>query len=117
VTVGERVMQVADPNKVELQAWLPTADAIPVASGDTLTLYPQGAPFSSFHATVTSVAYRAETTRDGYLAYRVKASFAIGEPAPRIGQLGSARLHGGWAPLAYVLLRRPLVQLRQWLGW
>jgi len=117
VTLGERVLQVADPAKVELVAWLPAADLLPVAPGDTLTLYPQGAPLQSFEARVLSVAYRAEVTRDGFLAYRVKAQFAPGQPTPRIGQLGTARLQGGWAPLAYVALRRPLAVLRQWLGW
>jgi multidrug resistance efflux pump len=117
VTLGERVLQVADPTKVELVAWLPAADLLPVSPGDTLTLYPQGSPLQSFDATVLSMAYRAEVTRDGFVAYRVKASFLAGQPVPRIGQLGTARLHGAWAPLAYVALRRPLAVLRQWLGW
>lgn len=117
VTLGERVLQVADPAKVELVAWLPAADLLPMTPGDTLTLYPQGSPLQSFDATVLSVAYRAEVTRDGFLAYRVKANFAAGQPLPRIGQLGTARLHGAWAPLVYVALRRPLAVLRQWLGW
>ena len=117
VTLGERVLLLADPAKVELVAWLPAADVLPVAPGDTLTLYPQGSPLSSFDAKVTSVAYRAEVTREGFLAYRVKAAFAQRSGAtPRIGQLGTARLQGGWAPLAYVALRRPLSVVRQWLG-
>jgi len=117
VTVGERILQVADPSQVELAAQLPAADHIEVAPGDVLTLYPQGAPLASFEARVISVAYRAELTPDGFLAYRIKAEFLPGQAPPRIGQLGSARLRGPWAPLAYVLLRRPLVAARQWLGW
>jgi hypothetical protein len=31
--------------------------------------------------------------------------------------MGTARLEAGWAPLIYIALRRPLVVLRQWLGW
>ena len=116
VSVGERVLLVADPHRVELVAWLPAADALPVAAGDTLTLYPQGVVLGSYEATVTSVSYRTEMAHDGYLAYRVKAAFAPGK-APRLGQVGTARLHGGWAPLAYAVLRRPLGLARQWLGW
>lgn len=115
VGLGERVLLIADPAKVELVVWLPVADLLPVAPGDTLSFHPQGAPLASFTATASSIAYRAEAARDGVLAYRIKASFPAGEPAPRLGQLGSARLHGGWAPLAYVVLRRPLAALRQWL--
>jgi hypothetical protein len=117
VSLGERVLLLADPAQVELVAWLPAADLLPVAPGDTLTLYPQGAPLQSYEARVRSVAYRAELTREGFPAYRIKADFAAGPPVPRIGQLGSARLRGGWAPLLYVALRRPLAVARQWLGW
>lgn len=117
VTVGERILLVADPAQVELTAQLPAADHIEVAPGDVLTLYPQGAPLASFEARVISVAYRAELTPEGFLAYRIKAAFLPGQAPPRIGQLGSARLRGPWAPLAYVVLRRPLVAARQWLGW
>ena len=117
VSLGERVLLIADPARVELTAWLPAADLLPLAAGDRLTLYPQGAPLASFDARIASVAYRPEMTREGYLAYRIKASFDSGQALPRIGQLGTARLHGGWAPLIYVALRRPLAVARQWLGW
>ncbi len=117
VTLGERVLLVADPARVELVAWMPAADRLPVSPGDTLTLHPQGAPMQSFDARVESVSYRAEATREGFMAYRIKASFRTDQPLPRIGQLGSARVYGGWAPLIYVALRRPLSTVRQWLGW
>ncbi|MGQ3050361.1 MAG: efflux RND transporter periplasmic adaptor subunit [Roseateles sp.] len=117
VAVGERILVVADPAKVELAVHLPAADHLDVAPGDVLTLYPQGSPLASFDARVASVAYRAEPTPGGYLAYRIKADFEPGAAAPRIGQLGTARVRGPWAPLVYVMLRRPLVAVRQWLGW
>lgn len=117
VNLGERVLLLADPAKVELAAWLPAADVIELQPGDVITLYPQGDPFTSFDAVVQTVAYRAEATHEGFLAYRIKAAFAEGSTPPRIGQLGTAHLHGGWVPLAYAALRRPLVSVRQWLGW
>lgn len=117
VAVGERILVVADPARVELAAHLPAADHIEVAPGDVLTLYPQGAPLDSFDARITTVAYRAEPTPEGFLAYRIKAEFLPGPAVPRIGQLGTARVRGPWAPLVYVVLRRPLVAARQWLGW
>jgi multidrug resistance efflux pump len=117
VVVGERILVVADPARVELTVYLPAAEHIEVAPGDVLTLYPQGSPLASFDARVRSVSYRAEPTPDGFLAYRIKAEFVQNQAAPRIGQLGTARLRGPWAPLVYVMLRRPLVAVRQWLGW
>jgi len=117
VTLGERILLVADPARVELTAWLPAGDRIDVKPGDTLKLYPQGSPLASFDARVLNVAYRAEVTPEGFLAYRMKAAFEPGQPMPRIGQLGTARLQGDWSPLIYVVLRRPLGSVRQWLGW
>ncbi len=117
VALGERILLVADPARVELTAWLPAGDQIEVAPGDALVLYPQGTPFTSFDAKVLSVAYRAELAPEGFLAYRIKAAFEPGQPVPRIGQMGTTRVKGPWAPLAYVVLRRPLGAARQWLGW
>lgn len=117
VSIGERILVVADPTRVELAVNLPAGDHLEVQPGDLLTLYPQGSPLDAFDARVTTVAYRAEPTPEGFLAYRIKAAFVADAAAPRIGQLGTARVRGPWAPLVYVVLRRPLVAARQWLGW
>ena len=82
VTVGERVLLIADPAKVELVVWLPVADLLPVRPGDGLTLYPQGSPLESFEATVTSVAYRAEVARDGCSPIESRPSSTPGRRSP-----------------------------------
>jgi len=117
VTIGERVLTLADPAKVELTVYLPVRDALDLAAGSPVTLYANGAALQTYSATLTTVAYRAETAHDGLLAYRIKATFAAREAAPRLGLQGMAKLRAGRAPLAYVLLRRPLAAARQWLGW
>lgn len=116
VAVGEKVMLLADPASVELTAWLPVADNVDVKPGATLTLYPKSSPLHAYDARIETVAWRAEPTPEGVLAYRVKASFAAGT-LPALGVMGTARIHGPWVPLAYYLLRRPLATARQWLGW
>ncbi|MHC1481687.1 efflux RND transporter periplasmic adaptor subunit [Frateuria aurantia] len=117
VSVGEKILAIADPARVELTAWLPVADNVDVKAGSTLTLYPGSSPLASYDARIDSIAYRAETTPQGILAYRVKASFQAGARHPGLGTMGTARIHGGWVPLSYYLLRRPLTIVRQWLGW
>lgn len=116
VSVGEKVMLLADPANVELTAYLPVADNVDVKPGATLTLYPKSSPLSAYDARIDTVAYRAEPTPDGVLAYRVKATFS-GDTRPVLGAMGTARIHGRWVPLAYYVLRRPLTTVRQWLGW
>lgn len=117
IAVGERVLTLADPAKVELSIALPVADAFDLAPGASITLYPNGSLFTSYDGTLTNAAYRAEPTPDGVLAYRLKARFASADLPPRLGLMGMAKVRGNWAPLAYYLLRRPLAATRQWLGW
>ncbi|PMS32177.1 CusB/HlyD membrane fusion family barrel-sandwich protein [Trinickia symbiotica] len=116
VSIGEKVMLLADPAHVELTAYVPVADNVDVVPGATVTLYPKSSPLAAYDARIDTVAYRAEPTPDGVVAYRVKATF-VGSVKPSLGVMGTARIHGHWVPLAYYLLRRPLATARQWLGW
>jgi hypothetical protein len=117
VSIGERVLTLADPDKVELSIALAVKDAIELQTGSEVTLYPNGSALSSFDASLKSIAYRAEPTPDGQLAYRHKADFDSKSAAPRIGMMGTAKLRAGRVPLIYFALRRPLAATRQWLGW
>ena len=117
VAAGEKVMTLADPSQLELSAYLPAAEAIRIELGGELKLYPSASPTESYDATITRIAYRAEVTEDGILAYRIQARFTPGDTPPRLGQTGTVRVYGDWVPLGYYALRRPLAGLRQWLGW
>ena len=117
VATGERIMTLADPRRVELAIQLPANERFAVQPGARATLYPNASPLSAYAARVTQVAYSAELTHDGLMAYRIKAQFAADVPPPRIGLMGSAKLHGSHVPLIYFALRRPLTVLRQWAGW
>jgi hypothetical protein len=119
VAVGERILLLADPAHVELTAYVPVADNVDVKAGQIITLYPKSSPLATYDARIDSVAYRAEPTPDGVLAYRVRATFsdAHATARPPLGAMGTARIHGNWVPLCYYVLRRPLTLARQWLGW
>ena len=115
VTVGEKVLLLADPAKVELTAQMPVAEQINVKPGQAITFYPDANATHAYAATVISVAYVAAETDGGVLAYRVRASIQA-EDLPRLGLRGTARISAGWAPFFYYALRRPLTLVRQWLG-
>ena len=117
VMIGERVMQIADPERVEITIRLPLADAIDFAPDAKVSLYLTNAPQFSYHGQLTYAAYKAEVMPDGVVAYKLKADFAPDETPPRLGLTGTAKIHGGWAPLVYYVLRRPLAAARQWVGW
>jgi len=80
--------------------------------------YPKASPFSSYVATVDTVAYGAEPNEENVLAYRIRAHFDAGTAVPRLGLTGSARVYvHSRVPFIYTVLRRPLAVARQWLGW
>ena len=116
VATGERIMRIAAPDDVEIEAWLALGDAIPLAPGAPVSLYLASSPLDPVTARVRYVAYEAAARPDGNWAYRVRATLD-GVTAQRVGLKGTARLSGAWAPLAYWVLRRPLAAVRQALGW
>lgn len=117
VTVGERVLQIADPGRVEIALRLPVADAIELAEHADVTLYLTTAPQYAYSGALSYRGYRPEAGPDGIVAYKLKAGFGAGQSLPRLGLTGTAKLYGAWVPLAYYALRRPLAAARQWLGW
>ncbi|TQK04775.1 efflux RND transporter periplasmic adaptor subunit [Herbaspirillum sp. SJZ107] len=115
VGTGERIMRIASPRDVEVEAWLAVGDALPLESGAPLKLYLASSPLDPVTATVRYVAYEAQARPDGSYAYRVRARLD-GDTGQRVGLKGTAKLSGAWAPLAYWILRRPLAAMRQMIG-
>jgi multidrug resistance efflux pump len=115
VGTGERIMRIASPHDVEVEAWLAVGDAIPFEDGAPLKLYLASSPLDSVTATVRTVSYEAQARPDGSYAYRVRAKLDA-DSARRVGLKGTAKLSGAWAPLAYWILRRPLAAVRQAVG-
>jgi multidrug resistance efflux pump len=116
VVIGERMMLIANPDNVEIEARLPVADAIDLELGGPAWLFLNVEPGTPLNAVLTFVSYKAQQGADGILAYRAKAQLADGEGLPRIGLKGTVKLYGEKAPLAYSIFRRPISAARQWLG-
>ena len=116
VTVGERVMEIADPDRVELKIFLAIEDAIVFNDQIELDVFLDHQPLKSVAAKITSANYHAEQTPAGLLAFRITAKFLGGTTQFRIGQQGTAKIYGQRVPLAYFLFRRPLSALRQSIG-
>lgn len=116
VAIGERIMRIARPQDVEIEAWVPLADAIPLAEDSHLALHLNASPLAPVKATLRYYAHDAVERPDGSFAYRVRAR--LDAPTEhRVGLKGTARFSGGWVPLGYWALRRPLASLRAMTGW
>jgi hypothetical protein len=115
VVVGERIMRIASAQDTEVEAWLPLADAIALPSGAPVNLYLHASPLMAVSAKLRYMAHDAVQRSDGSFAYRVRAT--LDSPTDhRVGLKGTAKLHGGWVPLVYWMLRRPLASVRSALG-
>lgn len=119
VRVGERILLVAQPEKVELQVMLAVKDSIALHEGAGLKVFFDSDPLAARTATLRHAAYEPQRTPEDVLAYRLVATFAANDGAatPRIGMRGTARVYGEEVSLFFYLFRRPITSLRQWLGW
>jgi hypothetical protein len=116
VTIGERLLEIADPERAELEIWLPVADAITLNSGANVDFFLNVAPEAPLHAKLRQTSYEAVPAPSGVLAYRIKAELVGGTNPPRIGLRGTAKIYGDQVSLFYYLIRRPLAAARQLLG-
>ncbi len=119
VRVGERILLVARPAKVELQAMLAVKDSIALAEGARMNVFFDKDPLGARGAILRHAAYEPHRTPEDILAYRLVASLDKdgAQEAPRIGMRGTARVYGEQVSLFFYLFRRPITSLRQWVGW
>lgn len=117
VQTGERILDVADPEKVELRIFIPLQDSIAVQAGTKVRAFLDSDPVNPASAIVTSASYEARPHSSGVLAYQVIASLENPQAKDfRLGTHGTAQVSGENVPVAFWLFRKPLTTMRQWLG-
>lgn len=120
VRVGERIMQVADPARVEFKVMLPVKDSISLIPGAEVKVFLDNDPLHAWSAHLSESSYEPKTTPDQQLAYRLIAQLSEAEQGnepPRIGLRGTAKVYGEKVSVFFYLFRRPITSVRQWLGW
>lgn len=116
VQTGERILEIADPNRVELRAFLAVQDLITLPANTKMQLFLDIDPLQAHFAHLTEAGYEAEVSAEGLLSYRLTGTFADNSTPFRIGLRGTVKIYGQSVPLAMYLFRRPLSVLRQTLG-
>ncbi len=117
VSIGERLMEIADTQKIELRINVPVSDSIVLMTGARVKAFLDSDPLKPMDAKIVRSDYHAKSMEGGVLAFRVIAEIEGGATAiPRLGIRGTAQLYGERVVLAYYLLRRPIASFRQWTG-
>ena len=117
VAIGEKLMEIADPARVEIRIDVPVSDSIILAPGARVTAYLDSDPLRPLAATIVRADYQARARDNGAMAFRVVAELSDAQATPpRLGIRGTAQLYGSGVSLGFYLLRRPISALRQWIG-
>lgn len=116
VATGERIMEIADPGRIELRIDVPVADAIALKEGARVRAFLDSNPLKPMDAVVRSVSFEAQMIENNTMAYRIYATLAGEGDVTRLGTRGTAQVYGDKVPLVFYLLRRPVAAIRQWLG-
>lgn len=116
VSVGQRILEIADPSRVEVRIDLPVADSIVLKPGAKVRVFLDSDALRPVDAHVTVATPLARPTESNVLAYRIVAALDKGETPPRLGARGTAQVSDGLTPLGFYLFRKPLTWARQKVG-
>lgn len=117
VTVGQRIMDIADPKQITFKINVPVDDAVVLEPGSKVRVFLDNDPLNPLIGHVARASFSARPTEANQLAFRVDADpVKTSGPLPRLGLRGTAQLYGSNVALGYYLFRRPLAFVRQKLG-
>lgn len=117
MATGEKLMEIADPARIEIRVDVPVSDSIILAPGARVTAYLDSDPLRPLAATVVRADYQARPRDNGMMAFRVVAELNDTTIAPpRLGIRGTAQLFGNSVSLGFYLFRRPIAAVRQLTG-
>ncbi len=117
VSIGERIMGLANPKHSELQIWMPVNDALSLEKGALVKAFLGVDPTHPIEAKLIRAGYEAQLSPHDVLSFRLNAQFVKRTSPPRIGMKAMAKVYGSEVSLFYYLLRKPYAYMRQVTGW
>ena len=116
VSVGQRIMEVADPKDVALRILVPVDEAAVLDSNASVRLFLDNDPLHPIWGHVVRASFAARANEGNQLSFRMDAAPDTKGSTPRLGLRGTAQVFGPPVPLAFYLFRRPLSYVRQKFG-
>jgi hypothetical protein len=115
VSVGEKIMTVANPDKVEFLVWLPVKDSLIIRENSDVKVFLDINPIKPLEGKLLRASYEPSLSPEEVLSYKIGVSYE-GEVPPRIGLRGTAKIYGSKVTLFYYLFRKPITFVRQLIG-
>ena len=115
VSVGEKIITIANPAKVEFLIWLPVKDSLIIKENTDVKVFLDINPIKPLKGKLKRASYQSSLSPEEVLSYQISASFE-GEEIPRIGLRGTAKIYGSRVTLFYYLFRKPITFVRQLIG-
>jgi len=117
VTVGERILLLADVNAVEIDIYMPVGDTINFEVGDEVLLFLNTDPTKPIKANLRQTSYEPSKRENGDFVFHLKAKFDATEYTGRVGWAGTAKVYSSnKISLFMYLFRRPISTVRRFLG-
>ena len=117
VRVGERLLELAEPGRINARIEMPVADVSVLEKKAAVKLFLDSDPLNPVRATLRRSDFEAKAHQGDVVSFRAWADLEPGEQgSPRLGVRGTAQVFGETVPLGLFLFRRPIAATRQWLG-
>jgi multidrug resistance efflux pump len=117
VSIGKRIMLLADVDAVEIDIYMPVGDTIDYSAGDEVLLFLNTDPTNPIKATLRQTSFEPRSRANGGYAFFLKAKFDSSEFKGRIGWAGTAKVYSSKKiSLFMYFFRRPIASLRRVFG-
>ncbi len=117
VSIGQRIMLLADINAVEIDIYMPVGDTIDFNVNDEVLLFLNTDPAKPIKAKLRQTSYEPRNRDNGDYVFHMKAQFDSSEYKGRIGWAGTAKVYSSSkVSLFMYLFRRPISTARRFLG-
>lgn len=117
LSVGQRVMDIADPARVQIRVNVAVEDAVVMNTGARVRVFLDSDPLRPVEGTIVRASHAARVVDASQLAFRIDVRLATSDKAPpRLGIRGTAQLIGDNVPLYLYLFRKPISYVRQKFG-
>lgn len=116
VAIGETLVNVASPDLLAVDLWIPLATSLPVETNDPVAVFLATRAMGTYAARIEYATPQAQQREDGTMGYRARARFDTPAPRNLLGQQGVARIHLGETTLLMRVIRQPIVWIRQAVG-